>query len=81
MAVTKVRIGVQAARELELEVEDGEAVVEQLEAALDAGEAISWIVDTRGDRHGIAMGKLVFVQVEGEADRRGVGFAAVPDDE
>ena len=81
MAVTKVRIGVQSARELELEVEDGEAVAEQLEAALNAGEAISWLVDARGDRHGIAISKLVFVQVEGEADRRGVGFAALADEE
>ena len=81
MAGTKVRIGVQSARELELEVEDGVAVAEQLEAALEAGGGISWIVDSRGDRHGIAIGKLAFVQVEGGADRRGVGFAASPADE
>ncbi len=81
MAGTKVRIGVQSARELELEVEDGEEVARQLETALGSGEALSWVVDSKGDRHGIAIDKLAFVQIEGEAARKGVGFAALASDD
>ncbi len=71
----KVRIGLQSARELELDVEDGDAVAEQLEAATaDNGAGIVWITDAKGNRHGIAIEKLAFVEVEGEATRPGIGF-------
>ncbi len=70
----KVRIGLQSARELELDVEDGDAVAEQLESARNNGAGIVWITDAKGNRHGIAIEKLAFVEVEGEATRPGIGF-------
>jgi len=78
MAATKVRIAVQSARELEIEVDDGDAVVAQLEAAVDAGGGIAWVVDSDGTRHGIAVDKLAFIEIEGTLGRRGVGFGAPP---
>jgi hypothetical protein len=70
----KVRVGLQSARELEFEVADGEVVAAELEAAIDSGSGLVWITDTKGERHGIAVGKVAFVEVEGGATRPGIGF-------
>ena len=70
----KVRIGLEGARELELDVEDGEEVAANLEAALSSG-GIVWVVDAKGDRHGINADKLAFVEVQGEDRGSGIGFA------
>jgi hypothetical protein len=70
----KVRIGLEGARELEIDVEDGDTVAATLEAGLAAG-GIVWVVDANGDRHGIAVDKLAFVVVEGDESSGGVGFA------
>ncbi len=67
----KVRIGVQSARELELDVVDGGAVVKQLEGATDW---MVWIEDSKGRRYGVVVEKVAFVEVESGAGRQGVGF-------
>lgn len=72
----KVRIAMQSVRELELEVEDGDAVAAQIVEAVEAGDGLVWIEDAKGNRHGLASDKLAFVEIEGVADRRGIGFAA-----
>lgn len=71
-----VRIAMQSVRELELEVNDGAAVGTQLEDALKAGDGLVWIIDANGNRHGVSIRKLAFVEIEGEAIRPGIGFAA-----
>ena len=71
---TKVRIAVEAARELEFEVEDADAMVAALEAAIAAGDEMAWIVDHEGDRHGIRVGRLAFIEIEGGDHQTGVGF-------
>jgi hypothetical protein len=71
---TKVRIAVEAARELEFEVDDPEAFTKALEKGLSAGDEIVWITDSKGDRHGIRVANLAFVEIEGEERRSGVGF-------
>lgn len=68
----KMRIGVEGARELELEVDDLEAAVKNLEKGLGDGSMV-WITDSKGDRHGIVGGRLAFVEVE-SSDDRSVGF-------
>ena len=73
---TKVRIAMQSVRELEIEVEDGEAVATQLEGAVGDGDGIVWVVDASGSRHGIATDKLAFVIVDSPEERPGVGFSA-----
>lgn len=72
---TKVtmRIGLQSVRELEIEVEDAEAVMDAIKAAMSNGDAVAWITDTKSTRHGLAVDKLAFVQVDAEEEKM-VGF-------
>jgi hypothetical protein len=68
----KMRIGIEGARELELEVADLDEATEALEEGL-ADRAIVWITDSRGDRHGVVSTRLAFVEIE-EATDRSIGF-------
>ena len=68
----KMRIGVEGARELEIEVEDLDAVAAELEASVGS-DSIVWITDSKGDRHGIVSARLAFIEVESTSDRA-VGF-------
>ncbi len=68
----KMRIGIEGARELEIEVDDLEAAVQDLETGLTEN-AIVWVTDSKGDRHGIVSARLAFVEIEEERDRS-VGF-------
>jgi hypothetical protein len=76
----KVRIGMQMARELEFEVDDAEAMVKSLEKALGNGDALVWIADSKGHRHGIAVSKIAFLEVQGEEHPFGVGFGSTRED-
>lgn len=69
----KVRIGLQSARELELDVADGDAVVEQLDGAT---EWIVWVEDVKGRRHGLVVDKIAFVEVDLRPPGPGVGFGS-----
>ena len=68
----KMRIGVEGARELEIEVNDLDAATAELEKALD-DDSIVWITDSKGDRHGVVGRRLAFVEVEESSDRS-IGF-------
>ena len=68
----KMRIGVEGARELELEVDDLEAAAASLEVGVSDGSMV-WLIDSKGDRHGIVGGRLAFVEIE-SSDDRSVGF-------
>jgi hypothetical protein len=70
----KVRIGLDGARELEFDVPDGETLVKDVETAITRGDTLMWVTDARGDRHGVAVAKIAFVEVEGEKAAGGVGF-------
>ncbi len=71
---TKVRIAVEASRELEFEVDDADAFAKAIEKGLSKGEDLVWITDSKGDRHGIRVANLAFVEIEGEDRGSGVGF-------
>ncbi|HZJ48247.1 MAG TPA: DUF3107 family protein [Acidimicrobiia bacterium] len=71
---TKVRFGMAATRELEIEVEPGHNIAAEFEAAAGNGSQILWVLDTRGHRHGIVLEKVAFVEIE-SARRRDVGFS------
>jgi hypothetical protein len=73
---TRIRIGLQMARELEFEVEDIDSVISQLESAMGKGDGPVWITDAKGHRHGIAAGKVAFVEVESDEKPGGVGFGS-----
>jgi hypothetical protein len=73
---TKIRIAQQMARELEFEVDDVDEAVASIEKAMAADADLVWIVDNKGHRHGIAVDKLAFVEIEVENNSGGVGFAS-----
>ena len=68
----KMRIGIEGARELEIEVDDLDSAANDLETAL-GDKVIVWITDSKGDRHGIVSARLAFVEIE-EATDRSIGF-------
>lgn len=69
-----VRVGVKSARELELEVEDSEAVSAAFEKALKRKDSVLWITDVHSHRFGIAIDSIAFIEIEQPLDRE-VGFA------
>ena len=71
----KVRIGIAAARELEIEVDDTKAVGDAFERAVKKGEPVLWLSDVRERSFGIAVGSIAFVEFD-RSDVRGVGFGA-----
>ncbi len=68
-----VRIGISAARELELQVDDPSAVSAAYVKALEDGDAVLWITDTRGHEFGVSVAAIAFVEFE-RPQERGVGF-------
>ena len=72
--VYKVRVGVAAARELELEVEETQVVIDAFEKAIADDESVLWITDARGHRFGIAVESIAFIEFD-KPKERGVGFS------
>jgi hypothetical protein len=71
----RVRIGLaMAPREIEIEVEDPDSLASDIEQALAEGKDLVWVTDATGQRHGIAVGKVAFVEIEAGESKR-VGFA------
>jgi hypothetical protein len=68
-----VRIGVRSARELEIAVEDGDAVATAYEKAIKGKDTVLWITDTKGHRYGIHVDGIAFVEID-QPTQRGVGF-------
>lgn len=68
-----VRIGVSAARELEIQVEDPIVVSKDYESALENHASVLWITDSRGHRFGVSVASIAFIELE-EPEERGVGF-------
>ncbi len=73
---TKVRIAIASSRELEFEVDDPRVMMEAIEAGLDAGDDIVWVVDTKGNRIGIRVQSLAFVEIEDGDSDSVVGFGS-----
>jgi len=75
-----VRIGVtQTPKEIELDLgdaADADAVVAKIEAALSAEGAVLWLTDRRGRKVGVPAAKVAYVEVDGGAQTRQVGFGA-----
>ncbi|MDJ0791626.1 MAG: DUF3107 domain-containing protein [Acidimicrobiia bacterium] len=71
----KVRLGIEAARELEIDVEDPEAVSTAFEKAVAGDEPLLWITDAKGHRFGVAVDSIAFIELE-QPEQRGIGFGA-----
>ncbi len=75
-----VRIGVlHTAKELDIEMaSDTEAAAlrDDLDAVLGSGEGVLWLTDMRGRQVGVAVSKVAYVDIEGDASGAKIGFGA-----
>ena len=61
----RARIGIShATKELDLDVDDSQAVVRSYEEAEAAGERIFWVTETEGRRHGIVVASVLYFELE-----------------
>lgn len=70
-----VRIGVANAKELEVEVEDADALVAAFEEALENDDVLLTVEELGGARTIVAVGSIVYFATEAPG-RPGIGFAA-----
>jgi len=69
-----VRIGIaDAAREVELELDDPAGVETEINQAFADGIEVYWVTDTKGRRVGIPLGRVAYIEINSEA-RSAVGF-------
>ena len=68
-----IRIALQSVREIELEIEDAQVVIDAIHDAMTNEDPVAWVVDTNETRHGIVVDKLAFMQIDAEEDKM-VGF-------
>lgn len=71
--VITVRIGLEAARELELAVEDEQAFADAFEAAVANDDDVLWVTDIHGHRFGVNVDSVAFVEIV-KPRNTGVGF-------
>lgn len=73
----EVRIGVvYTTRELTLETDDPvDQVMQRIEGALNNGEALLWLIDSKGRRVGVPTDKIAFIEVAADAGAHKMGFA------
>lgn len=64
-----------APREVEIDVEDGAALATEIEEAMSAGQALIWVIDRDGIKHGLAVDKIAFIELEATDAKRGIGFS------
>ena len=74
----RVKFGMaDTAREIDVDVDDAESLMTEFEAAVGGGEnRVLWVTDEDGRRHGLVVDKIVYVDVEAEKPRTGVGFSS-----
>ena len=75
-----VRIGItQTPKELEVELPEGtdrDALLSDIEKALDKGDGVLWLTDRRGRRVAVPVVKVAYVEVGAPSPDRRVGFGA-----
>jgi hypothetical protein len=63
------------AREIDVEVDDAEVLVTAFVEAIDGGDKVLWVTDQEGRRHGLVVDRIVYVDVEADTTRPGIGFS------
>jgi hypothetical protein len=61
-------------REIDVDVDDAEALVNAFMEAMAGGEKVLWVTDEEGRRHGLVVDRIVYVDVEADRTRHGIGF-------
>lgn len=71
----QIRIGIaDAGREVEIDVDDAQALIADVEAAMSAGDgAMLWLTDIKGRRFGVPARRVAFIEIEAD-ERSAVGF-------
>lgn len=73
----EVRIGVQQAKEIEVETAEGtdrDKLVADIEAVLADDTRVLWLTDKRGRTVGVPAAKVAYIEIDPAADERRVGF-------
>ncbi len=70
----RVRIGIRQAKELDLEVEDSQELLDAYEKAVAEGERMLWITEKDGRRFGAITELIAYIELESEESKR-VGFS------
>ena len=72
----EIRIGVvESQKEITLELDDKpEDVAKRVEDSLKDSSGVLWFVDQKGNRVGVPVGKLAYVEIDAETQPRTVGF-------
>ena len=72
----RVRIGIgDTSREIELDVDDGDALIAEIEDAFGGDKMILWFTDVGDRRIGIPVSGIAYIELEPE-QRVSVGFTA-----
>lgn len=70
----RVRIGIgDTSREVELDVDDGDALIAEIEEAFTGDQAILWFTDVGDRRIGIPVTRIAYIELEPE-QRVSIGF-------
>ena len=69
----RVSIGVSNAKQLDLNVENPEAVIEDYQKAIDEGQRLLWVKEKDGVRHAIVAETIAYFELEAESTKQ-VGF-------
>jgi hypothetical protein len=73
----RVRFGMaDTAREVDIEVDDTAALIDDVERAMSEGDKLLWVTTEEGRRYGLVVDRIVFVDVEPAKQRTGIGFSA-----
>jgi hypothetical protein len=72
----EIRIGVvHSPKEVRVEVDgDGAEQVQAVEQALAGKESVLWLKDKLGNRSGVPVDKIAYVEIEADHGTRKVGF-------
>ena len=70
----RVKIGMSSTpRELDLDLEDPDALAAAFEKALSEGDAVLWVTDEEGRRHCLVVDKIAYLDIEPARDTT-IGF-------
>jgi hypothetical protein len=70
-----VRIGIaDSSKVVELDIDDTDAFETTITSALDAGDAVVWVLDSKKRRVGIPVPRISYIEIETDSARQSVGF-------